>query len=167
MSKVNTEMDENKEVSLNIEDFGIVKKYQHTLVIFLPTALLAYLTYLFSTGDTPALEDSIALMFSTMVMFATTSFYLKDYYWQIFARNDKIARQYSEQVKEWVSLYETEKMDDIFNELNEEDKEKFANYSISLENSTNALSLMRFSTNTMFPLAFLTILQFYNLLFMV
>ena len=164
MSKVNTEVDEYRKVNLNIEKFGMVKKYQHTLTIFIPMALLAYLTYLFSTGDTPTLGDSVALMFSTMIMFGTTSFYLKDYYWKLFVKNDKIASQYSEQVKEWTSLYETEQINVIFNNLNEEDQGKLANYSISLDNAKNAFSLMRFSTNIMFPLAFLIILQFYNLL---
>ncbi len=162
MSKANTEVDEKRE--LDIEGFGMVKKYQHTLVIFIPTALLAYLTYLFSTGETPTSGDSIALMISTMIMFGTTSFFLKDFYWKLFMKNDKIASQYSEQVKEWISLYETEQLNVIFNNLNQEDQDKLASYSISLDNSKNALSLMRLTTNSMFPLAFLIILQFYNLL---
>ena len=152
------------EENFNIEEFNMVKKYQHTLLIFIPTALLAYLTYLFSTVETPTLAESVALMFSTMILFGTTSFYLKDFYWKLFVKNDKIASQYSEQVKEWTSLYETDDMNLIFNNLNEEDQEKLASYSRSLDNSKNALSLMRFSTNMMFPLAFLIILQFYNIL---
>lgn len=167
MSKENTEVNENREVNPNVEEFGIVKKYQHALLIFIPTALLAYLTYLFSTGDTPTLGDSVALMLSTMIIFGTTSFYLKDYYWKLFVKNDKIASQYSEQVKEWISLYETEQMNIIYNNLNQEDQDKLANYSISLDNAKNAFSLMRFSTNIMFPLAFLIIMQFYNILFIV
>ena len=167
MSKVNTEVDENKELNHNIEDFGRVKKFQHTLIIFIPTALLAYLTYLFSTGATPTFGDSIALMISTMIMFGLTGFYLKDYYWRLFVKNDKIASQYSEQVKEWIALYETEQMNVIFNNLNQEDQNKLESYSISLDNAKNALSLMRFLTNSMFPLAFLIILQFYNILFIV
>lgn len=167
MSKANTEVDENREVNLNIEEFGMVKKYQHTLIIFIPTVLLAYITYLFSTGETPTLEESVALMLSTMIMFATTSFYLKDYYWKLFVKNDKKASHYSEQVKEWTLLYETEQMNVIFNNLNEEDQAKLTSYSISLDNAKNAFSLMRFSTNSMFPLAFLIILQFYNLLLIV
>ncbi|MFT5660409.1 MAG: hypothetical protein ACI9TV_001050 [Sulfurimonas sp.] len=167
MSKINTEVDENRERNLNIEGFGIVKKYQHTLIIFIPTALLAYLTYLFSTGDTPTLGDSVALILSTMIIFGTTSFFLKDYYWKLFMKNDKIARQYSGQVKEWSSFYETEEMNVICNKLNQEDQDKLESYSISLDNAKNALSLMRFSTNTTIPLAFLMILQFYNLLLIV
>lgn len=167
MSKGNTEVDESREVKFNIEDFGMLKKYQHTLMIFIPTALLAYLTYLFSTGETPTLGDSVALMFSTMIMFGTIIIYLKDYYWNLFVRNDKIASQYSEQVKEWTSIYETEQMNVIFNNLNEEDKDKLANYSMSLDNAKNAFSLMRFTTNIMFTLAFLMILQFYNILLIV
>lgn len=167
MSKANIEVDENKEYKHISKDFDMVKKYQHTLMIFIPTALLAYLTYLFSTGATPTLGESVALMFATMIMFGVTSFYLKDYYWKLFVKNDKIASQYSEQVKEWTSLYETEQINVIYNNLNEEDQEKLASYSISLDNAKNAFSLMRFSTNIMFPLAFLIILQFYNLLLIV
>jgi|GEM_PF-5616899 len=153
--------------TLTTQNFGMLKKYQHTLIIFIPTALLAYLTYLFSTGETPSFGDSVALLFSTMIMFGVTSFYLKDYYWKLFVKNDKIASEYGEQVKEWTSLYETEDLNLIYNNLNEDDQKKLACYSTSLENAKNAFSLMRLATNIMFPLAFLLILQFYNLLFLV
>lgn len=156
---------ENKE--LNSSDIDMVKKYQHTSFIFIFTALLAYLTYLFSTGETPTLGDSIILMISTMTMFGIISFYLKDYYWKLFVKNDQVASQYSEQVKEWIALYETEQMNVIFNNLNEEDQEKLSIYTISVESAKNAFSLMRFTTNTMFPLALLLIVQFYNILLLV
>ena len=167
MSKVNKKVDENREFNFNMDEFGIVKKYQHTLTIFIPMATLAYITYLFSTGDTPTTGDSITLMLSTMIMFGATSFIFKDYYWKLFVKNDKVASEYSEQVEEWKKLYETEKINIIFNNLNEEDQEKLSSYSIALDNAKNAFSLMRFSTNSIFPLAFLLILQFYNLLLIV
>lgn len=165
MSKKNTKENENEKVKLNMDEFNAMIKYQHTLFIFIPTGLLAYITYLFSTSETPTIGASTGLMLATMIMFGITSFYLKDYYWKLFVKNDKIASKYSKQVKEWISSYETEELNVIFNNLNDEkDKDNLKIYTLSVDNAKNAFSLMKFSANMMYPLAFLLILQFYNIL---